>query len=199
MTPVDANQTYSTREAAALLGISVRAAQLWVEQGRLQAWKTPGGHRRILAQSVSSMLASRRQGPERAQSQFEVLVVEDDRLQRRLYEQALRKLGSDVSVRTAGSGIEGLIRIGERQPSVLIADLMMPGVDGFQMLEALRSGSLVEPMQIIVATGLEEDDIRAHGGLPPGITLFHKPVPLTKLIRLVEAYRDIWAIKGDRA
>ena len=44
----------TTREAAEALGICVRTAQLWVEQGRLRAWKTPGGHRRILRESVNA-------------------------------------------------------------------------------------------------------------------------------------------------
>jgi CheY-like chemotaxis protein len=128
---------------------------------------------------------------------FEVLIVEDDRVQRHLYEQVLAKMGPDVHLRSATTGIEGLIRIGERQPNVLITDLMMPGVDGFEMLEALRTGTLVQPMQIIVATGMDEDELRERGGLPPGITVFHKPVPLPKLVRLVEAYRDIWAIQEN--
>ncbi len=192
------NDTYSTRQAADLLGISVRAAQLWVEQGKLQAWKTPGGHRRILRQSLESMLDNRRQSsgtPTLSSVSFEVLVVEDDLVHRHLYEQALQKLAPNLHLRTANGGIEGLICIGERQPSVLITDLMMPGVDGFQMLEALRSGTLVQPMEIIVATSLDDDEICAHGGLPSGITVFHKPVPIARLVRLVEAYRDIWAIQ----
>ena len=48
--------TCSTRDAARLLGVSVRTAQLWVEDGRLRAWKTPGGHRRILVESVERLL-----------------------------------------------------------------------------------------------------------------------------------------------
>ena len=52
--------TCSTRDAARLLGISVRTAQLWVEEGRLRAWKTPGGHRRILVESVDRLLDEQR-------------------------------------------------------------------------------------------------------------------------------------------
>ena len=47
--PPITTSTCSPREAARQLGVSVRTAQLWVEEGRLQAWKAPGGHRRIPA------------------------------------------------------------------------------------------------------------------------------------------------------
>jgi excisionase family DNA binding protein len=57
MNPDDAY--LSTREAAELLGISLRTAQLWVENGVLLAWKTSGGHRRILRKSVDALLTER--------------------------------------------------------------------------------------------------------------------------------------------
>ncbi len=45
----------TTREAAEILGVSLRTAQLWVERGRLRAWKTVGGHRRIARASVEAL------------------------------------------------------------------------------------------------------------------------------------------------
>lgn len=46
----------TTREAAQLLGVSVGTVQLWVERGVLEAWKTTGGHRRVLRDSVDKLL-----------------------------------------------------------------------------------------------------------------------------------------------
>ena len=49
----------TTREAAKLLGIAVSTAQQWIENGVLPAWKTPGGHRRVLLSDVSALLRER--------------------------------------------------------------------------------------------------------------------------------------------
>jgi len=49
----------TTRQAAQLLGIAVSTAQLWIENGVLPAWKTPGGHRRIRLSDVSGLLRGR--------------------------------------------------------------------------------------------------------------------------------------------
>ncbi|MFC4932574.1 GAF domain-containing protein [Massilia sp. GCM10023247] len=49
----------TTREAARLLGIAVSTAQLWIENGALAAWKTPGGHRRVRLSEVNRLLAAR--------------------------------------------------------------------------------------------------------------------------------------------
>lgn len=189
------NETFSTRDAAQLLRVSVRTIQLWVEDGRLQAWKTPGGHRRILRHSVEDMLASRKtQGS--SSDFFEILVVEDDPLNLRLLMLQLNSLGSQVRIRSATNGFEALLLIGERCPNLLITDLVMPNLDGLQMLETLRTTPLIQPMQIIVTTGLSDQEVQRRGGLPMGITKFHKPLPYAQLLRLVSAHVEIWHAQG---
>ena len=49
----------TTREAAKVLGIAVSTAQQWIENGKLPAWKTPGGHRRVRFSDVSALLRER--------------------------------------------------------------------------------------------------------------------------------------------
>ncbi|MGH8244173.1 MAG: MerR family transcriptional regulator, partial [Steroidobacteraceae bacterium] len=82
----------STREAADRLGVSLRTVQLWSEAGLLRAWKTPGGHRRILTDSVEELLQRRAgDGPRRAPGgEFQVLVVEDEPDFLQLFELHLR-------------------------------------------------------------------------------------------------------------
>ena len=46
----------STRDVARVLGLAVRSVQLMVDRGELEAWKTPGGHRRIARASVERWL-----------------------------------------------------------------------------------------------------------------------------------------------
>lgn len=52
MTTTNASDTFTTREAASRLGVSLRTVQLWTESGVLDAWKTPGGHPRVLNAAV---------------------------------------------------------------------------------------------------------------------------------------------------
>jgi excisionase family DNA binding protein len=61
----------TTREAAQALGVSLRTAQLWVENGQLEAWKTEGGHRRITPDSVQRLLRGNLQAvaPEKPEAQ----------------------------------------------------------------------------------------------------------------------------------
>lgn len=187
-------ETCSTRDAAKMLGISVRTAQMWVEEGRLRAWKTPGGHRRILRESVETILRKRQQETEGAPDDFDILVVEDDRLQRQLLETSLKDLRPGLNIRVAYNGMEGLIKIGDRQPQLLITDLVMPGIDGFDMLGTLTSSPLLKPMQIITVTALSDDEIATRGGLPAGVAVFRKPLNMAALLNLILAYHDLWSL-----
>lgn len=189
------DETVSTREAAAILGVCVRTVQLWVENGRLQAWKTPGGHRRISRKSVENELSSRVTKRRDSVSDFDVLIVEDERIQRKAFQNKIASIDREMSVRMAENGVEGLIKIGERLPQVLITDLLMPGLDGLHMLKTLSSGAIGRKMQIVVVTGLSDAEIVARGGLPEGVVVIRKPVQVDMLVSLVRSYYDGWVLR----
>ena len=192
----------TTREASELLGVSLRTAQLWAESGLLEAWKTGGGHRRITRQSIERLLANpavRGLGTEEPQQRraddpgrnvspppFNVLVVEDDPALRRLYEVKLRSWPMRPTLSSTGDGYEALIRMGNVKPDLLIADLNMPGMDGFRMLQAITSAPELSATSIVVVSGLDPEEIARRGGLPPGIPVLPKPVPFARLLAIAE-------------
>ena len=71
-----------------------------------------------------------------------VLVVEDDPTMLRLTKQVMVAWKIPLDISTASNGYEGLLRIGEVRPDLVITDLNMPGMDGFQMLQALKRPGL---------------------------------------------------------
>jgi len=178
----------STREAANLLGVALRTAQLWVESGVLRAWKTAGGHRRILRSSVDAVLAARREsvkGPASGPAAFKVVVVEDEPALLKLYQLKFADWGLPIELITATNGFEGLIRIGETRPQLLITDLNMPGMDGFRMIRSLRNSTEFRDLKIVAVTALGKAEIADRGGLPEDVTVFTKPVPFSEFEKLL--------------
>ena len=171
----------STREAADLLGISLRSAQLWVENGALLAWKTSGGHRRILLHSVQKILDERKNSSTetilKSPQALKIAIVEDDPDVVSLLKMTIESLDFASIVQTRSDGFKGLIMLGTFQPDVLIADLNMPDMDGFRMLRSIE-GSEFSPKKIIVTTALSTAEITERGGLPPGALILQKPYPL---------------------
>lgn len=182
----------TTRQAAELLGVALRTVQLWVEAGALPAWKTTGGHRRIARDAVERLRQRQvqdMQAPEHAaaavaseEARVRLLVVEDDADLLRLYALTVESWDLPIDLDLARNGFEGLVRLGEQPPDMLITDLMMPGMDGFRMLRALQAMKpLAQGMDILVVTALSPADIADRGGLPAGIESFTKPVPFSQL------------------
>lgn len=110
-----------------------------------------------------------------------VLLVEDDANLRLLFSMVVEGWGFSTELVTANNGFDGLVRIGEVQPDMVITDLNMPGMDGFQMVRSLKEkGSGYEALNLVVVTALSKDSIQERGGLPPGVTVFQKPVDFGK-------------------
>lgn len=187
----DATEFYSTKEAAAILGVAHRTVQLWVESGVLQAWKTAGGHRRIVKASVERLEQERRQAhvdsaaaaPAR---RGRVLVVDDEPAMLRLYEMELAGWELPLDVVKAHDGFEALLEIGRERPAVLITDLHMPGMDGFRMIQKLRANPDYANISIIVVSGIERSTISSMS-LPSDILVLPKPVPFDQLRTAVES------------
>ncbi|MBB1633551.1 response regulator [Cupriavidus sp. UME77] len=184
---------YSTRTAAEMLGVSLRTVQLWVENGRLPAWKTDGGHRRIPADSVDRMVADQRSqtaAPATAAAApagraFRVLLVEDDEHLLQIYRMALEALNPSVEILEATNGYDGLLLIGSSKPDLVLLDLIMPGIDGFRLCRTIDAQQEFAATRIVVVTSLDKHAIADRGGIPGHIRVFSKPIPMSVLQSLV--------------
>jgi excisionase family DNA binding protein len=188
----------TTREAANLLGVSVGTVQLWVESGLLKAWKTTGGHRRVLRDSVAELLHKKSApalpmedsvtaqiAPPPVQlRRLRVLVVEDDPLLLRLYEANISQWPMAPELRLTSNAVKALLMIGHHTPDLLITDLHMPGMDGFNMLRVLRSTQDLDNTTIVVVSGLDAIEITARGGIPQDIEILPKPIPFKRLLEI---------------
>ncbi len=172
---------YSTVEAAKLLGVSVRTVQLWVENGSLEAWKTAGGHRRIVSSSVDDYISAQNIDTEQRNAHKTILVVEDNPTVSKFYEAAINSWKLPIDVIVKNDGFEGLVEIGRKVPDLVISDVYMPGMDGLQMIRSMYKSNLLNSEQIIIISGLTDESIQDRGGIPAGVDSFSKPVDIEQL------------------
>ncbi|MCP5271281.1 MAG: response regulator [Burkholderiaceae bacterium] len=187
----------STLDVARRLGMAVRSVQLMVDRGELEAWKTPGGHRRISRASVDRWLAARQGGgaapaaapaPTRATRRPQVLLIEDSRHYQNLVGLLIRQHRPDVELHIADDGIAGLAMAGRLQPDVLLVDILLPGIDGATLITSLRSHPAFERSRLIVVTSLDEDQRGPYAFALAGVPVVHKPQLVAELpARLAEA------------
>ena len=180
----------STAQAARPLGLSLGAVQQMVESGALAGWKTAGGHRRIRQDSVDALLARARApaAPVRSSGdRVRVLVVEDDQLLQNIYRETFLTWSLPLDVHLMDHGLDALVEVGREPPDLLIADLRIPGIDGFEMIRRLRDNPLSSDIAIVVVSALGPKEIAAAGGLPEDITVYRKPIPFHELHGYVQA------------
>lgn len=208
MRKISANdELMTTREAGEVLGVAVRTVQLWVESGVLPAWRTAGGHRRIARSAVEKLMAERslvisqparkNEVPEAESRALKLLVVEDDADLLKLFSLMVENWDFPVELTTAVNGFEGLVRIGQIRPDMVVTDLNMPGMDGFQMVRSLKKpGSGFEDLNLIVVTALSPGDIADRGGLPEDCRVFQKPVPFNEIEAIARALQPVKLAKA---
>jgi len=127
-------------QAAKFLGVAQSTIRKWSDQGRVPAFYTPGGHRRYRRRDLEMFLD--RSGPGGRTGGPLVLVVDDDDRLREFMRVNLELEG--YTVREASSGEEALDAIEDQAPALVLLDVVMPGIDGWQMLQRMqeRYGSI---------------------------------------------------------
>ena len=112
-----------------------------------------------------------------------VLVVDDHQPTVQLIRSALEDIG--LEVRAAGNGAEGLLAVHEEKPDLVILDVMMPVLDGFQTLKVLQECPETRDMPVIMLTARSSDIDVAHGWRSGVTSYLTKPFSLDQLVSMV--------------
>ena len=141
-------------QAAKYLGVAQSTMRKWSDLGRVSAFYTPGGHRRYRRSDLDQFLdrsgpASGGPGPSAAGPV--VLIVDDDERLREYVRVNLEAEGYEV--RESGSAEEALDALGERSPDLILLDVMMPQVDGWETLRRIQEHTGVGAIPVIMFSG----------------------------------------------
>jgi excisionase family DNA binding protein len=192
----DGPRSYSTIDVAKRLGISLQTVQRWVDSGRLKAWKTPGGHRRIDAKSAETLFAQYEQtsvdvpvdsAAPGSQRLVEVVIVDDDLMDRELLATLVQAALPGAQLRVASNGFQGLVMIAKFAPEIVVTDVHMPHMDGFEMIRNVLADAETRPKLMIAVSAKNAKELAEFGQLPSEVVLLHKPLERDAFIRALQA------------
>lgn len=172
----------TVNEAAQILRVSATTVRNWAADGRLAEQRTAGGHRRFRASEVQKLARS-----VMPTAKPSVLVIDDDPSIRYVLREAFGAVGFEV--REAESGLLGLDSLDQSPPSLVLLDIMMPGIDGFQVMKYLDQFGVKVPVLAMSALGPRVEERARELGADGFIA---KPFDIREMVvtsrRLIEAH-----------
>jgi excisionase family DNA binding protein len=171
-------------EASKYCKVSPKTIINWIEAGHIKAYKTVGGHRRINKTDLEAFM--RKQGipipeEEMDEGRKRILVVDDDPIIVETIVQALEEDEYDYEVISASDGFEAGIQVNHFKPHLLILDIMMPDIKGYDVCKKIKTNEETKNTKIIVLSAyLDEEKFKKMKENGADIC-FSKPLPLPQL------------------
>jgi excisionase family DNA binding protein len=165
-------------QAAKYLGVAQSTIRKWSDLGRVPAFYTPGGHRRYRRADLDAFLE--RSGPGKPARGPMVLVVDDDAQVREVVRVNLEMEG--YAVREAANAEEGLAALEEDAPDLILLDVMMPQVDGWEMLRRVQERHGIGSIPVVMFSGKLDEAARAEATERGAQGFIGKPFDLRSLI-----------------
>ena len=171
-------------KASQICNVSPKTIINWIESGHIPAYKTVGGHRRIKQEDLESFM--RKQGipiPETEPEDVKkrILVVDDDPIIVETIVQALEEDTYDYEVISASDGFEAGLQVNHFKPHLLILDIMMPDIKGYEVCRKIKTGEETKDTKIIVLSAYLDEEKFAKMKEYGADVCFSKPLPLAQL------------------
>jgi excisionase family DNA binding protein len=182
------NKVLTTFQAADYCQVSPFTIRNWIESGLLSAYKTPGGHRRVLKQDLDEFLKKHGMpgADEITSSAKKVLIVDDDKAVTEFVSKVISQLDGEVEVAVALDGFEAGSLVSSFFPTVVVLDLRMPGLDGFQVCEKIKQEPSTAKITVIGITGYYSPEYETRFKACGGWKLLKKPLAVENLINAIE-------------
>ncbi len=176
--------TLTVFTASKYCNVSSKTIINWVEAGHIKAYKTVGGHRRIKKTDLETFMND--QGipvPEKKvdTARKKILVVDDDMIIVESIVQSLEEDEFDYEVISASDGFEAGLQVNHFKPDLLILDIMMPDIKGYEVCKKIKTGAETKDTKIIVLSAYLDDEKFAQMKENGADICFSKPLPLHQL------------------
>jgi excisionase family DNA binding protein len=158
-----AEKLYTTNQLARLFGVVPTTVIDWVERGKLEAFKTLGGHRRITHSAVLAFLKQNELPlpPAFVRRNAAIVVLDADPESLRMLGDVLTRGLPDATLFLEAHPVDALLRIGTDRPQLAILDVVMPGMDGVEFCRRLRARIPAQQLKILALSADVSDTAEA--------------------------------------
>ena len=175
---------FTVFQASKYCNVSPKTIINWIEAGHIEAYKTVGGHRRIKKLDLEEFMSKQGIPIPEAETDGErkrILIVDDDPIIVETIVQALEEEEYDYEIISASDGFEAGLQVNHFKPHLLILDIMMPDIKGYEVCKRVKSDEETKDTKIIVLSAyLDEEKFKKMKDYGADLC-FSKPLPLPQL------------------
>jgi len=144
----------STFAIARLLHVDPGSVANWIDQNLLKAYRTPGGHRRVAEEDLVAFLREHKMPipPEMDSVPSRVVIVDDEPAITQLIASAIKSAIPGCEVIEAHDGFRAGTIVATLKPNVVIIDLRMPGMDGYEVCRLIKSQESTRQADVLAMT-----------------------------------------------
>ncbi len=155
------NKPYTTGDIASFCHVTINAVKKWIAAGKIEAFRTPGGHYRVNRDEFISFLDKYKLDikDEIFPKKTKILIVDDEPVVIEFIRGALETMQHDFIIETAADGYDALIKVGDFKPCLLILDIRMPKIDGFEVCRRLKDDESTKGIKILAVSAYGRDDL----------------------------------------
>jgi excisionase family DNA binding protein len=153
---IEGSRPLAVGEVAQVCRVTTRTINNWIRAGKLKAYATPGGHFRIWPNDLETFLKAHQMDINfdfRGEHPKRILIVDDDEAYAEMIKEMLRDKLQGCEIAVTQDGYEALIMLGELTPDIVVLDLMMPGIDGFKVLDLIANRKANHDLKVLILSG----------------------------------------------
>ncbi|MGB9641582.1 MAG: response regulator [Candidatus Ratteibacteria bacterium] len=147
------NEFYTTGQIARILNCSRVTVFHWIRSGKISAIKTIGGHYRIPKNKIDNILKSASTVLKKHGRKIKILIVDDEPHIVKTLVLFLQKISPSYDVYGTTDSFDAGRLVVTFKPDIAIIDIVMPGMDGFEIVDKIKSDPLTQHTKIIAITG----------------------------------------------
>jgi len=191
-------QIFSALEVANMCGVVNQTAINWIKNGYLKAFNTPGGQYRVYKDDLLEFINSRGMRiPEALGETLEptadwksIIVIDDDEVLNEAIAGFLRKNLTKHSVFQSFDGFDAGAQLMEKRPGFVVLDIALPGVNGKDICNRIKTDPAFGKPYIIVITALDDPELEEKMFELGADKFFRKPVKLPELLDTIDSAMD---------
>lgn len=177
-------EVFTVSQASQYCKVSSKTIINWIEAGHIKAYKTVGGHRRIKKEDLDRFLREQNMpipDEDKVTGRKKILVVDDDRIIVETIVQALEEDESGYELVSASDGFEAGLQVSHFKPDLVILDIMMPDINGYEVCRRIKSNPETKDTKIIVLSAYLNEEAFCQMKEYGADACFSKPLPLDQL------------------